>query len=160
MLARTLQQLLDQKLSSAREIGELTGVAPSTVYRWIRGESQPDCTAVRLLVKHLPNPRAQQALLSAFTVGTSWQLSNRQIDLDVNQDGAIDEHDAVDAAINAVRAAGSSLSRVRDSARHGSLDNRQCVELIDLLNEVIHQCTVTQQILGHLTEQREKRKIR
>jgi len=160
MLATTLQTLIDQKLTTAREIGDLTGVAPSTVYRWIRGESQPDFDAIRLLVRHLPNPKAQGTILAAFTVGTNWRAYNHDLDLDVNQDGCIDATDAIDASINAVRAAGRSLSQVRDASRAGSLDKDKCVELITLLNDIIHQCTLTQQILVHLSEQREKRKIK
>ena len=51
MLARTLQRLIARNLTSAREIGELTGKAPSTVYRWISGASEPDFNSVRLLLK-------------------------------------------------------------------------------------------------------------
>ena len=160
MLATTLQTLIDQKLTTAREIGDLTGVAPSTVYRWIRGESQPDFDAIRLLVRHLPNPKAQGSILAAFTIGTNWRAYNHDLELDVNLDGTVDATDAIDASINAVRAAGRSLSQVRDASRAGALDKDKCVELITLLNDIIHQCTLTQQILVHLSEKREKRKIR
>ncbi len=125
MLESTLQKLIDGKLTSAREIGDLTGVAASTVYRWIRGESQPDFDSIRLLVRHLPNVQAQGAILAAFTVGTTWRMYNHELDLDVNQDGIIDASDAVDASINAVRAASRSLSQVRDASRSGGLDNEK-----------------------------------
>src|ERR1041384_5620406 len=102
MLAKTLSMLLDDRLTTAREIGELTGVAPSTVYRWGRGESQPDFDSIRLLVRHLKNPRAVEAILCAFTAGTGWSFRRSEQELDVNHDGRIDAADALDASIDAV----------------------------------------------------------
>ena len=72
MIAPALQHLIDLKLTSAREISELTGVATSTVYRWAAGQSQPDFDAIRRLVRRLPNPRAQEALIQAFLQSTTW----------------------------------------------------------------------------------------
>ena len=72
MIAHTLQTLIQDRLTTARELGEVAGVAPSTVYRWINGESQPDFHSVRLMLRHLPSQRAQERLLSAFTLGTPW----------------------------------------------------------------------------------------
>ena len=51
MLATTIRTLIDSELTSAREIGDLTGKAPSTVYRWINGRSEPDFNSIRLLVR-------------------------------------------------------------------------------------------------------------
>ena len=63
MLAKTLKRIIDKQFTSAKEISELTGVSQSTVYRWIAGQSQPDFDSVRLLVRLLPDKRAQKALL-------------------------------------------------------------------------------------------------
>lgn len=158
MLAKTLSRLIDGGITSAKEIGLLTGVAPSTVYRWVRGESQPDFDSIRLLVRHLKDPRAVEALLSAFTAGTSWRYYRTEIDLDVNADGAIDTADALDASIEAVHTAGRSLAQVRQSCRDGVVQRESAIELIALLNDVIHQCSLTQQILVHMSEARQGRR--
>ena len=159
MLAKTLARMIDSHLTNAKEIGELTGVAPSTVYRWVRGESQPDFDAIRLLVRHLKKPEAVEALLSAFIAGTAWSYHNLDAELDVNRDGAIDASDALDASIEAVRAASRSLAQVREACRDGLLERDAVIELIALLNDVIRHCSVTQQVLVHMSESRPRRKL-
>jgi len=160
MLAGTLQKLIDQKLTTAREIGELTGVAPSTVYRWIRGESEPDFDAVRLLVRHLKNADAIEALLTAFVAGSSWRFYNVETELDVNADGSIDIDDALDSTIGAVRNASRSLSAVRKASIDHVIDAEESLRLVTLLNDVIRQCSITQQVLVHMAEHRRRRKIK
>lgn len=160
MICKTLQKVIDENLTTAREIGDLTGKAPSTVYRWIRGQSEPDFNTVRLLVRHLPNRRAAESILSAFTAGTTWRFYNLEAELDVNADGVIDVNDALDTSIEAVRGAGKALGKVREASKDNIIDKDECIELIGLLNDVIRQCSVTQQILVHMSEERRKRKIR
>ena len=153
MLRDTLTKLIDDGQTSAREIGELTGVAPSTVYRWLRGDSQPEFDAVRLLVRHLKNPKAVEAILIAFIAGAPWRFQRVETPLDVNRDGVVDANDALDSAITAVRGAARSLDAVRESARSkGGIDREAAVGLLSQLNDVIRSCAVTQQILAHLTE--------
>ncbi|MEO0587768.1 MAG: helix-turn-helix domain-containing protein [Planctomycetota bacterium] len=159
MLAVTLQRLINDEKTSAREIAELTGVSTSTVYRWIAGQSQPDFDAIRLLVRHLPNRECQQAILDVFTQGTHWSTSCHEMDLDINRDGVVDAEDALDATIEAVRAAGQSLATVRTAARDRRLDPDDTLELMARLNTVINRCTLTQRVLVEMAEQRRKRKI-
>lgn len=160
MLAKTLAKLIDDKLTTAREIGELTGVAPSTVYRWIRGESEPDFNAVRLMVRHLQSPAAVEALLSAFTAGTTWRSYNLEAELDVNADGKIDIDDALDSTISAVRSAGRSLAEVRKASLDGVIDPDESIALVALLNDVIRHCAITQQVLVKMSEQRRGRRLK
>ena len=152
MLAATLEQLIEQKLTSVDEIGELTGVASSTVYRWIAGQSQPDFETIRLLVRHIRNSDAQRALLTAFTAGTAWQMRYLHENLDVNHDGRVDANDALDASIRLVRAAGDSLGRIRDACRDTPPTRVHAAEAVKVLEEVIHQCCITQQVLVRLSE--------
>lgn len=161
MLATALQRLIDQKLTTARELGDLAGVSTSTVYRWINGESQPDFDAIRLLLRHLKNHKAQQEILSVFTSGTAWQLVYVDQDLDVNQDGRIDAQDALDACINAVQHTAESLRHVRAGTRPGTrLDSDQIVEILNMLNQVGQQCNITQRVLVKLTENRKQARVR
>ncbi len=156
MLAKTLKRIIDDKLTSAREIGELTGVAPSTVYRWIRGDSEPDFNAVRLMVRHLPDTEAAGSILSSFVAGTAWHFYNVDAELDVNKDGTIDANDALDAAINAVRTASRSLVKVREACNDGAINKDECLELIALLNDVIRHCSITQQVMVHMSDKKKK----
>ncbi|QNN22066.1 helix-turn-helix transcriptional regulator [Planctomycetales bacterium ZRK34] len=160
MLSKTLAQLIERKLTTAREIGELTGVAPSTVYRWIRGESEPDFNAVRLLVRHLHSADCVEAILAAFTAGSAWRFYSLEAELDVNADGQINVDDALDSTISAVRSASRSLSAVRKASLDGVIDTEESIELVALLNDVIRQCSITQQVLVHMSEARSRRKLK
>ena len=135
MIGKILHKLVDDKLTSVKEIGTLTGAAPSTVYRWIRGESEPSFDSIRLLIRHVPEPRAQA-------------------------DGVIDARDALDATIEAVRSAGEALSEVRQASRDGVVSESDAEELAMLMTHVIRHCSITQRVLAQLSEQRRKRKMR
>lgn len=157
MLATTLQQMIDRKLTSAAEISELTGVATSTVYRWLHGTSEPDFNAIRLLLRHLPDVNAQRALLDVFTAGTTWRFFNAETDLDLNQDGRIDHEDAMSASIESVRVAGESLWQLRHHCEAlPNLGKSEGTQLVAVVGEVIHHCTIVQRIVTDMVERRKK----
>ena len=159
MLQKTLQRVIDQKLTSAREIGELAGVSTSTVYRWIAGQSQPDFDSIRLLVRHLPDKRAQEEILSSFLNGTEWNASRMDLELDFNADGKVDSEDALEATIESVQAAAKSLGRIHGAAHH-PMTAEETLQTIALLNHVVRHCTLTQRVLIDMGEQRAKRKLK
>ncbi len=160
MLAKTLQMLIDQQLTTAKEIGELAGVSTSTVYRWVSGQSQPDFDSIRMLVRHLPNPEAQEAILAIFASGTPWTFTHAELELDVNQDGQVNAEDALDASCEAVKTAGESLMAVRAASRGKLLNSDDTLALISQLNHVVQQCTITQRVLVEMAEARRKRKLK
>ncbi|MEM8737287.1 MAG: helix-turn-helix transcriptional regulator [Planctomycetota bacterium] len=159
MLGSTLQRVIDQKRTSAKELGELAGVSTSTIYRWIAGQSQPDFDSIRLLVRHLPDDHAQEEILQAFTTGTDWHCTRMDLQLDVNDDGVIDSEDALDATIECVKAAGESLSAIR-SGSHQPMTADETLQTVSLLNHVIKHCAITQRVLVDVAEQRRKRKLK
>ncbi len=160
MLAKTLHQLIEQKITTAREIGELAGVSTSTVYRWIARQSQPDFDSIRLLMRHLPHRAGQEALLHVFMAGTDWTATHQQIELDINRDGRVDAEDALDASIEAVKESGRTLAQVRIASRDDALTPDQTLEVIGQLNQVIRHCTITQRVLIEMSEQRRKRRLK
>jgi AcrR family transcriptional regulator len=161
MLKQVLQRIIDQKWSSAREMAEVAGVSPSTVYRWIAGQTQPEFDAIRQLMRHLPDARAQEALLDLFTTGTDWTSTKVGLVLDINADGRIDHDDALDAACQAVHASAESLARLRLQTRQGQpLDAETTLSLMTQLHHAVKHCTITQRILLEVAEQRKKRKLK
>lgn len=160
MLSKTLKRIIDKQFTSAKEISELTGVSQSTVYRWIAGQSQPDFDSVRLLVRLLPDTRAQKALLTAFTAGTDWHVTHMELELDVNADGKIDAEDALDASCHALKASSNTLLSIREASKGKILSGDETLELIALLNHTVRHCTITQRILVDMAEQRKKRKLK
>ncbi len=160
MLTKTLNMMIEKKQTTAREIAEMAGVSTSTVYRWIAGQSQPDFDSIRLLVRHLPNKEAQELLLNTFTMGTTWQFARPELELDVNADGKIDAADALDASIEAVHSSAKNLKTLRAAFRDGKADADEVLELIHLLQHTASQCTITQQVLVHLSEKNKRRKLK
>ena len=160
MLAKTLKRIIDKQFTSAKEISELTGVSQSTVYRWIAGQSQPDFDSVRLLVRLLPDARAQKALLTTFTAGTDWHITHMNLELDVNSDGRVDAEDALDASCNALKTSSDTLVSIREASKGKILSSDETLELISLLNHTVRHCTITQRILVDMAEQRKKRKLK
>ena len=160
MLSKTLQMLLDDNLTTAKEIGELSGVSTSTVYRWISGQSQPDHDSIRLLVRHLPNLKAQEAILSSFAAGTGWQFEHLDLELDVNDDGKVDANDALDSAIEMMRNGAETLSQIRASNKDKSMSADETLQLIALLNNVARNCTITQRVLVDIAENKRRRKLK
>ena len=160
MLAKTLKRIIDKQFTSAKEISELTGVSQSTVYRWIAGQSQPDFDSVRLLVRLLPDSRAQKAILTAFTAGTDWHVTHMNLELDVNLDGKVDAEDALDASCNALKTSSDTLVSIREASNGKILSSDETLELISLLNHTVRHCTITQRILVDMSEQRKRRKLK
>jgi len=160
MLAKTLQRIIDKSFTSAKEISELTGVSQSTVYRWIAGQSQPDFDSVRLLVRLLPDMRAQKALLTCITAGTDWHCTHMELELDVNHDGKIDAHDALDASCHALKSSSDTLITIREASKGKILSPDETLELIALLNHTIRHCSITQRVLVDMSEQRKRRKLK
>lgn len=160
MLSKTLKRIIDNQFTSAKEISELTGVSQSTVYRWIAGQSQPDFDSVRLLVRLLPDTRAQKALLTAFTAGTDWHVTHMNLELDVNMDGKVDADDALDASCKALKSSSDTLLSIREASKGKLLNSDETLELISILNHTVRHCTITQRILVDMSEQRKKRKLK
>lgn len=158
MLARTLDKLVQDGLTTPTEIAELAGVSPSTAYRWIAGSSEPDFNSIRLLIRHLKNPLAQEALLSVVATGTGYRYQRATLDADVNHDGKIDADDALDAAIRTVYAAGESLTSVRESLADDRVDREEVVRLMAVLNDVVLHSALVQEVLVRLVEQHKPRR--
>ena len=160
MLASALQKLIDSEQTTVTEIADLSGVSNSTVYRWIARRSEPSFDAIRRLIRGLPNPRAQETLLSTLTTGTKWRLQAQQMSLDLNRDGVIDGEDALDAAIKVVRGAGRSLTSVRAASVAGKVHQDKVVGLIDELNDLIHYSTIVQEVLIRMVDNRKRHKAK
>lgn len=153
MIGRTLQLIIDQGLSTVEEISEIAGVAPSTVYRWMSGESEPAFNTITMLLRQLPNPQAQAHLVHACLVGSSWHGYETSGDLDVNADGHIDVLDALDLSIDSVNTASQTLNEVRNLGRDGKFTQKDADHLIEMLRQLMHQCTITQKVLVRLSSE-------
>lgn len=152
MISAALSNIIEQKLTTVGEISELAGVSPSTVYRWINGQTQPPYDAVRLLIRHLPDPQAQRVLLLYTIRGTPWQIRGPHENLDINDDGKIDGNDALDTMIRVVRNASTSLVQIREALRQKPLTHHEMMEALETLEDVAIESCLAQQILARIQE--------
>lgn len=159
LIAPTLQKLIDDHTTTAKDLGEMAGVSSSTIYRWINGESEPDFDSIRLILHHLSNSDAQLAILTAFMAGTPWTVTHSTGDLDVNHDGRIGPEDALDSAIHCVSVASDSLQQIRTACRDGKVTQNEAQQVSQLLADVINQCSITQQVVMTIVEP-ERRKAK
>ena len=159
LIAPTLQKLIDDHTTTAKDLGEMAGVSSSTIYRWINGESEPDFDSIRLILHHLTDSNAQLAILTAFMAGTPWTVTNAAGNLDINHDGRIGPEDALDSAILCVSVASDSLQQIRTACRDGKVTQDDAQRVSQLLADVINQCSITQQVVMTIVEpQRRKAK--
>lgn len=158
-LHQALQRVIDLKLTSAREMGELAGVSTSTVYRWTTNQSQPDFESIRLLVRLLPSPRAQKEILNAFLAGSAWSASRTEMEMDVNRDGVIDRDDALTAALVSVQSVTQSLSQIHTAAQR-PMTTQETMQTVAHLDHAVQHSTLTQRVLIHLDEQRTRRRLK
>lgn len=160
MIDRTLKLILDQGLATIGEISELAGVAPSTVYRWIAGTSEPSFSAIAMLLRQVRNPQAQAHLVHAYLAGSSWQGHDTTGELDVNADGHIDVLDALDLSIDCVNTASQTLTDVRNLSRDGKVTENDAGHLMEMLRQLVHQCTITQKVLVRLSAPKKRKRAR
>lgn len=159
MIDLVLRRMIDEKLTTVQELGDLTGVAPSTVYRWMAGQSEPDYKQLRMLLVHLPNVRAQELVLQALTAGTHWRAESEKVELDVNNDGRIDGFDALDVAIQSVQDSTDSLGRIRETCRTGKITREEVEKISDLLSRISRQSMTAEMILLNLLQQSTRKKL-
>ncbi len=148
MISALLQKLINQNLSSVREISEITGRGESTIYRWLGGESHPTYRDVELIVRKVANPHAREQLvcllLAGLPVVVEWlegaERADEQADLP-----------AEDVTFRLTLNAMQHLTRVLDQERHlrhgGQMDHHAMMELIGLIDEVIRNLTATKAVL-------------
>ncbi len=67
MIGTMIRQLVDQGLTSLRELETVTDRGTSTIYRWMNGESEPHCSDLQKLVKRLSNAEARRTVLGFLT---------------------------------------------------------------------------------------------
>ncbi len=85
---RFLEQLLEQRVTTAKEIAVSTGVSLSTVYRWQRGETLPDISLFTKLMASLPTHVSEmflQWIVKDLPVQLQWEH-----DLDVIRQSGMD----------------------------------------------------------------------
>lgn len=158
MLAPTLRRLIEDKRTHAKELAQVAGVAPSTVYRWIDGESEPDFTHLARLMSGLHDTLAREGLLLALLGESGFSVRRENLKLDVNGDGVVDHHDAIAAVCHAIGHTTDSLQAIHDASRDRRLSADELTQVLALLQAAAVQCATTQAVLVEMGKGRKPAK--
>lgn len=152
MFGAIIRDLLDHKLTTIREIEEVTGRAPSTIYRWMSGESEPHHTDMRLLVGRLGNPNARRTILSMLTadlpVVISWidEVESASPRGPGEGDRA-DGHEVLERSLLALDCLTHAMAEGNDAIRRQELSREAYIRLVKLVDEAIRHLTASRQML-------------
>ncbi|QDU34321.1 hypothetical protein KS4_23890 [Poriferisphaera corsica] len=142
MLKDTLQNLIDDRIVTRKEIASAAKTSTSTVDRWLNGDDLW-ATQVNLLLgcRSLPD-KARIAIDQTIIRDTGFQsiLGGRRIDGDVNGDGKIDHDDVLDGSIGAVDGVRKMLDESRESMRDGQIDNKELERIKGMANDLMETC--------------------
>ena len=150
MFGPIIRHLLDNKLTTIKEIEEVTGRGSSTIYRWINDESDPHHTDMRLLIRHMSNPEARRSILSLLTadlpIVINWVIQEPVPDRD---DDAAESggHEVLDRSLLALDCLTHALSEGNDVLRRQKLTKESYIKLISLVDQTIHHLTSSKNLL-------------
>ncbi len=150
MFGTIIRNLLDHKLTSIKELEEVTGRGSSTIYRWMNGESEPHHTDMRLLIRHLKNPQASRTILSLLTsdlpIVINW-IHDEAEAADTPTDERTEGHEVLDQSLLALDCLTHALSEGNDALRKQQLTKESYVKLVTLCDETIRHLTASKNML-------------
>jgi len=160
MFGTVLRQLLDRKVTTLKEIEEATGRGTSTIYRWMRGESEPTATDVRLSIRHL-NPKARNELVSVLSadlpVIIKWVDTEEQLREEFEMRRPMDGHDVVDMTLMALDTVAHLLNSQRESIRNETeLSLETYGELSNMMDTSIRYLTTARVMMDKYIKRRKK----
>ncbi len=161
MFGPIIRHLLDNKLTSIKEIEEVTGRGSSTVYRWINDESDPHHTDMRLLIRHMTSPEARRTILSLLTadlpIVINWITDHPTPD-EERDDSASDRggHEVLDRSLIALDCLTHALSEGNDALRRQTLTKESYIKLVSLVDETIHNLTTSKNLLQKYAPKQER----
>ncbi len=152
MLGTVLSYLVDHKLTTVKEIGEVTGRSTSTVYRWMNSESQPPFMDMRMLVRQMKNPQASQTMIGLLSadlpIVVKWQ-GDSEHDWTVEDDSGQrhDGHEIMDKTLLALHCLSDAMVEGHEAIRRGVLTEQSYANLITMVNDTIRHLTTAKMML-------------
>ncbi len=150
MLGHVIRHLLDNKLTTIKEIEEVTGRGSSTIYRWINDESDPHHNDMRLMIRHMRNPDARRTTLSLLTsdlpVVINWIADDAASEPDTGDHRG--GHEVLDRSLIALDCLTHALSEGNDALRRKELTKESYIKLVAMVDETIHHLTASKNMLN------------
>ena len=156
MFAAALSRLIEEKLTTPKQLAQVAGVAPSTVYRWLEREGQPDFGQLAALLANLPELRAREGIILALLGDSGFSVVPQAGALDVNGDGVVDHHDALESMCLAIEHTTDSLQKINQAIHDRYLPKEELTQVQALLQAAMRQCATTQAVLGDIGQRRKE----
>ncbi len=150
MFGHVIRHLLDNKLTTIKEIEEVTGRGSSTIYRWINDESDPHHTDMRLMIRHMRNPDARRTILNLLTadlpVVINWIAEDKEPEGDTGENRG--GHEVLDRSLIALDCLTHALSEGNDALRRKELTKESYIKLVSMVDETIYHLTASKNMLN------------
>jgi transcriptional regulator with XRE-family HTH domain len=151
MFAVIIKQLLERKLTTVREIEQVTGRGKSTVYRWMNDESEPQLSEMRKLIRHLENPEARHLIVAMLTadlpIVVNWLETHEAVERASEPAHVARGHDAMEYALLALDYVSDVLAKGYEAIRRGELSEDSYTDLVDRMDQSIQHLTVAKNLL-------------
>ncbi len=162
MFGTIIRELLDRKLTTLKELEEVTGRGTSTIYRWINDESEPHFTDVRLLVRQLDKPEAKRTLVGLLTsdlpIVVDWLHDEELPKADPENPPPTGGHEILERSLFALDCLSHVLTEGNESIRRQELTKESYVKVITLIYETILHLTTCKNMLKKYSPISEARK--
>ncbi len=162
MFGTVIRELLDRKLTTLKELEEVTGRGTSTIYRWINDETEPHFTDVRLLVRQLEKPEAKQTLVGLLTsdlpIVVDWLHEEGLPAADDQTSPQSTGHEILERSLFALDCLSHVLSEGNEAIRKQELTSPAYVKIITLIDETIRHLTGCKNMLKKYSPIAESRK--
>lgn len=161
MYGQIIRRLLDEKLTTLKELEQVTGRGTSTIYRWMRGESEPHAGDLRQLVREVRDPRAKRLIVSMLIADlplvVHWIDQDQSLREQFESRQSPDGHDVVDMSLMALAAVTELLVAERESIRtEPELTEETYTRLVRLTDDAVRYLTTSRLMLDKYLRKRRK----
>ncbi len=161
MYGQIIRRLLDEKLTTLKELEQVTGRGTSTIYRWMRGESEPHAGDLRQLVRDMRNPRAKRLIVSMLLADlplvVHWVDQDQQLREEYESRQSSDGHDVVDMTLMALASVTELLACQRESIRtEPELTEDTYSRLVRLTDDSVRYLTTSRLMLDKYLRKRRR----
>lgn len=161
LYSRIIRALLDEQLSNVAEIERITGRGASTVYRWMRGETEPHAEDLRVLIRQCADARARRLVMDMLTadlpIEVRWLDDVDEQRQRLERENRNDGNDVVDMILQAMDRVADLAKALRDSIRtEPKLTEQRHAELVRMMNESVRDLTSARLMLDKYVRRRQK----
>lgn len=145
MFANALRHVIDNNLTTRKEVQRITGRGAATIHRWLKGQSEPSYADVRKLVRGFHSVEAQRTFASILTgdlpVQLNW-LDDDQPDVPMTlEQRERSGQEAIDRSLMALECISQVLTEEHNAMRRRALTTDACHRIVTLADDAIRYLT-------------------